>query len=47
VGLITETGIVRAVADGKDVNDVRFQDLMTTRPTVISAITSIRDPANP
>jgi CBS domain-containing protein len=45
VGLITETDIVQAVADGKDVNDVRILDLMTTGPTVISATTSIRDAA--
>jgi CBS domain-containing protein len=45
VGLITETDIVQAVADGKDVNDVRIQDLMTTGPTVISATTSVRDAA--
>jgi len=45
VGLITEADIVRAVADGKDVNVVRIQDLMTTHPTVISATTSIRDAA--
>jgi CBS domain-containing protein len=45
VGLITETDIVQAVADGKDVNDVRIQDLMTTRPTVISATTSVQDAA--
>jgi CBS domain-containing protein len=45
VGLITEADIVQAVADGKDMNDVRIQDLMTTRPTVISATTSIRDAA--
>jgi CBS domain-containing protein len=33
------------VADGKNVNDVRIFDLMTTRPAVISATTSIRDAA--
>src|SRR6266516_1679009 len=43
--LVTEADIVRAVADGKDVNVVRIQDLMTTHPTVISATTSIRDAA--
>ena len=45
VGLITDADIVRAVADGKNVNDVRIHDLMTTRPTVITATTSIRDAA--
>src|ERR1700757_1411411 len=28
LGLITEADIVRAVADGKDVNEVRIRDLM-------------------
>jgi CBS domain-containing protein len=45
LGLITETDVVRAVADGKDVNDVRIEDLMTTSPTVIPATTPIRDAA--
>ncbi len=45
LGLVTEADIVRAVADGKDVNDVRIRDLMTTRPTVITAATSVRDAA--
>lgn len=44
-GLITETDIVQAVADGKDLNVIRIHDLMTTRPTVIKATTSIRDAA--
>ena len=45
LGLITEADIVRAVAEGKDVNDVRIRDLMTTDPTVITAATSVRDAA--
>jgi CBS domain-containing protein len=45
LGLITEADIVRAVADGKDVNEVRIRDLMTTGPTVITAGTSVRDAA--
>jgi CBS domain-containing protein len=45
LGLITEADIVRAVADGKDVNEVRIRDLMTTSPTVITASTSVRDAA--
>ena len=45
VGLITEADIVRAVADGKDLNHVRIHDLMTAHPTVISATTPIRDAA--
>jgi CBS domain-containing protein len=30
VGLITAADVTRAVADGKNVNDVRIHDLMTT-----------------
>jgi CBS domain-containing protein len=45
VGLITEADIVQAVADGKDMNEARIRELMTTHPTVISAATSIRDAA--
>jgi CBS domain-containing protein len=45
IGIITEADIVHTVADGKDVNDVRIHDLMTTHPTVIDATTSIRDAA--
>lgn len=45
IGIVTETDISHAVADGKDVNEVRIHDLMTTGPTVISAATSIRDAA--
>jgi len=46
IGIITQADIARAVADGKDVNNVRIYDLMTTRPTVISTTTSVRDAAN-
>ena len=45
VGLITEADIVHSVADGKDVNDVRIEDVMTTNPTVIPTTTTIRDAA--
>src|SRR5258708_13464559 len=45
IGIITEADIVHAVADGKDVNEVRIHDLMTAAPTVIRATTSIRDAA--
>ena len=44
-GIITEADIARVVADGKNVNDVRIQDLMTSEPTVISATTTIRKAA--
>jgi CBS domain-containing protein len=45
IGIITEADVAHAVADGKDVNSVRIHDLMTTRPTVISTATSVRDAA--
>jgi CBS domain-containing protein len=45
VGIITEADIAHAVADGKDVNVTRIHALMTTRPTVINAATSVRDAA--
>jgi CBS domain-containing protein len=44
-GIITEADIARVVADGKNVNDVRIHDLMTSEPTVINAATSIRKAA--
>src|SRR5690348_15448627 len=43
LGLITEADIVAAVADGKDVNDVRIRDLMTSDLTFSTAATTIRD----
>jgi CBS domain-containing protein len=44
-GIITEADIARAIADGKEVNDVRVYAVMITRPAV-NATTSIRDAAN-
>ena len=45
VGMITETDIAAAVADGMDVNKTRIHDLLTGRPAAIPAATSIRDAA--
>ena len=45
LGLITEADIVRAVADKKNLEQVRIRDLMTTNPTVITADTSVREAA--
>jgi CBS domain-containing protein len=45
IGIITEADIVQAVADGKDVNDLRIVALLTTHPTVINPATSIRGAA--
>ena len=46
VGLITEADIVRAVADGKNLNEVRILSLMTPGPVVIRASASIREAAS-
>lgn len=45
IGIITEADIAHAVADGKDVNEVRIHELMTGRPTVIRPATSIAEAA--
>ena len=45
IGIITEADISHLVADGKNPNDVRIYQLMTTRPTVVNTTTSIRDAA--
>ena len=43
-GIITEADVARAIADGKDVNDVWVDAVMATRPAVI-ATASICDAA--
>ena len=43
-GIITAADIARAIADGKDVNDIWVDAVMTTRPAII-ATTSIGDAA--
>ena len=45
VGIITETDITHAVADGKNLNDVRIHELMTARPVVIDTTATIPDAA--
>jgi CBS domain-containing protein len=45
LGIVTERDIAHAVADGKDLDEIRIHDLMTARPTVIHPATSIRDAA--
>lgn len=37
-GIITEADIAHAIADGKDVNDVRVHAVMTTRPAITTTI---------
>jgi CBS domain-containing protein len=43
-GIITEADVTRAIAEGKDLNDVRVHAVMTTRPAVTTT-SSIRDAA--
>jgi CBS domain-containing protein len=43
-GIITEADVAHAIADGKDVNDVWVDAVMTTRPAIITT-TSIREAA--
>ena len=44
-GILTEADIALAVADGKNLNEIRIRKLMTIRPTIISPGTSVRDAA--
>ena len=43
-GIVTETDITHAIADGKNANDIRVDAVMTTRPA-ITTTTSISDAA--
>jgi CBS domain-containing protein len=43
VGVITQADIARAVADGKDVNQLRVHDLLARRHAPIPAATPVRD----
>ena len=43
-GIITEADIAHAIADGKDVNDVWVDAVMTTRPAVTTTTTSVTQP---
>jgi CBS domain-containing protein len=45
IGIITDADVSRAVADGKNPNEVRIYELMTTNPTVVDTTTSVRDAA--
>jgi len=44
-GIITEADIAHAVADRKDLDGTRIQDLMTADPTTIKTTASVRDAA--
>lgn len=43
VSLITDSDIVQAVADNKDLDDIRVLDLLTRNPTVVRTGTSLRE----
>ena len=45
IGIITEADITRAVADRKDLTEVRIRQLMTSGLAVIGPMTTIRDAA--
>jgi CBS domain-containing protein len=45
IGIITDADVSRAVADGKNPNEVRIYELMTADPTVVNTTTRIRDAA--
>jgi len=45
LGILTEADIVHTVADGRDVNEVRIRDVMTTGPTMVTADTGIPEAA--
>ncbi len=45
IGIITDADVSRAVADGKNPNDVRIYELMTASPAVVSTAASVRDAA--
>ena len=45
IGIITDADVSRAVADGKNPNDVRIYELMTASPTVVDTATNVRDAA--
>jgi CBS domain-containing protein len=43
-GILTEADIAHAVADGKDLNEIRIRELTTIRPAV-KPPTTVREPA--
>jgi CBS domain-containing protein len=45
VGILTDTDIAHAVADGKNVNEVRISEVMTPDPTVVGTACSLREAA--
>ena len=45
VGIVTDTDVAHAVADGKNVNEVRISEVMTPDPTVVGTTCSLREAA--
>lgn len=45
LGLVTEADIVHAIGDGKNPNNLRIYNLMTSDPTVITASMTVREAA--
>jgi CBS domain-containing protein len=45
VGIVTDTDVAHAVADGKNVNEVRISEVMTPEPIVVGTATSVREAA--
>ena len=43
-GILSKADIARAVADGKDLNDLRIRELMTTRPSSTQRPASVTPP---
>ena len=45
VGIVTDTDVAHAVADGKNVNEVRISEVMTPEPIVVGTATGLREAA--
>ena len=46
IAVITDTDVAQAVADGKDVNNVRISDLVGRVPITVPPSTTVRDAAD-
>jgi signal-transduction protein with cAMP-binding, CBS, and nucleotidyltransferase domain len=44
-GIITQADVAHAIADGKDVNNVWVEAVMTARPAIVTTTTSLHDAA--
>ena len=45
VGIVTDTDVAHAVADGKNVNETRISEVMTPDPTVVGTTCTLREAA--